>query len=56
LENLRTAAAEPGFLAAILDHLASDEKLLLAFAADTGHDASHVVQAHTILSPPVEIP
>jgi hypothetical protein len=31
---LRAAAAEPGFLAAILDHLASDEKLLLAFAAE----------------------
>jgi hypothetical protein len=56
LENLRAAAAEPGFLAAILDHLASDEKLLLAFAADTGQDASLVVQAHTLLSPPVEMP
>jgi hypothetical protein len=56
LENLRTAAAEPGFLAAILDHLASDEKLLLAFATDTGHDASLVVQAHNALSPSVEMP
>ena len=36
LENLRAAAAEPGFLAAILAHLAADEKLLLAFAAHAG--------------------
>jgi hypothetical protein len=56
LENLRAAAAGPGFLAAILDHLASDEKLLLAFAAHTGHDVSLVVQAHETLSPPFEMP
>jgi hypothetical protein len=56
LENLRAAAAEPGFLAAVLDHLASDERLLLAFAAHAGQDASLVVQAHDTLSPPLEPP
>jgi hypothetical protein len=53
---LRAAAAEPGFLAAVLDHLASDERLLLAFAAHAGQDASLVVQAHDTLSPPLEPP
>lgn len=56
LENLRAAAAEPGFLAAILEHLASDEKLLLAFAAHAGHDASLIVKARETLSPPLETP
>ena len=56
LENLRAAAAEPGFLAAILAHLAADEKLLLAFAAQSGHDASLALQAHDLLSPPCERP
>jgi hypothetical protein len=53
---LRAAAAEPGFLAAVLDHLASDERLLLAFAAHAGQDASLVVQARDTLSPPLEPP
>ncbi len=52
--NLRAAAAEPGFLAAILDHLASDESLLLAFAANTGHFPAMIAKARDILSPPAE--
>ncbi|MGH6934665.1 MAG: DUF3572 domain-containing protein [Methylocella sp.] len=52
--NLRAAAAEPGFLAAILDHLASDESLLLAFAANTGHVPATIAKAREILSPPAE--
>ena len=52
LENLRAAAAEPGFLAAILDHLAADEKLLLAFAAHAGQNPEDIVKARDILSPP----
>ena len=31
-ENLRAAAAEPGFFAAVLEHLMGDEALLLTFA------------------------
>ena len=31
-ENLRLAAAEPGFLAGVLEHLLADESLLLTFA------------------------
>ncbi|WP_150287726.1 DUF3572 domain-containing protein [Rhabdaerophilum calidifontis] len=33
-ETLREAARAPGFFAAVLDHLAQDEALLLAFAAN----------------------
>ena len=32
--NLRAAAQEPHFLGSVLDHLMSDEALLLAFCAD----------------------
>jgi hypothetical protein len=55
-DNLRAAAGEPGFLAAILDHLASDESLLLAFAANTGHAPATIAKARDILSPSAEIP
>ncbi|ACB94853.1 DUF3572 domain-containing protein [Beijerinckia indica] len=51
-ENLRAAAATPGFLAAVLDHLCSDELLLLAFAANGEHDPAMIEEARTILSPP----
>jgi Protein of unknown function (DUF3572) len=56
MENLRAAAAEPGFLAAILEHLASDEKLLLAFAAHAGQNPEAIAKAREILSPPSETP
>jgi hypothetical protein len=35
-ETIRRAADEPGFLAAVLDHIAGDETLLLSFAANAG--------------------
>ena len=43
--DLRRQAAEPGFLAAILDHIAADERLLLAFAADAGVEPEAVARA-----------
>ncbi|MGH6838090.1 MAG: DUF3572 domain-containing protein [Methylocella sp.] len=55
-ESLRAAAREPGFLAAVLDHLAADETLLLAFAARAGHEPSLIARARDILSPPPEMP
>lgn len=55
-DNLRAAAGEPEFLAAILDHLAGDERLLLAFAAISGHAPATVAKARDILSPPAEMP
>jgi Protein of unknown function (DUF3572) len=56
LDHLRAAAAEPGFLAAVLDHLASDERLLLAFAAGAGQNPEAIAKARDILSPPAETP
>ncbi len=43
--NLRDAAAEPGFLRGILSYLASDERLLIAFAAHLGQRPDAVGQA-----------
>jgi hypothetical protein len=44
-QNLRSAAAEPGFLAAVLDYLAANEALLIAFAADQNRAPGSVMQA-----------
>jgi hypothetical protein len=41
-ESIRAAAREPHFLAGVLDHIASDERLLLAFAAHAGIDPAEV--------------
>ncbi len=43
--NLRQAAAEPGFLAGILDHIMTDDALLLAFAGQQGLDARAIAAA-----------
>jgi hypothetical protein len=51
IETLRAAASEPGFFAAVLDHLAADEALLLAFAANAGRDPASLAQARARLSP-----
>jgi hypothetical protein len=32
--EIRTAASSPGFLAAVLDHIMEDERLLVAFAGE----------------------
>ncbi len=53
--SLRQAATSPGFLAAVLDHLAADERLLVAFAAAQGVEPGAVVGARDALSgPPAE--
>ena len=48
-EAMRAAAAEPGFLAAVLGHLAADESLLLAFAADHDLRPDRVAEALALL-------
>lgn len=53
-DGLRAAAAEPGFFAGVLDHLAADETLLLAFAANAGKDPTVIARARDCLSPPAE--
>jgi Protein of unknown function (DUF3572) len=45
-QNLRKAASQPSFLAAILDYLASDEALLVQFAGDSGRRPEDVARAH----------
>jgi hypothetical protein len=50
--NLRQAATSPGFLAAVLDHLAADERLLVAFAATQDVDPGVVTRARDALSGP----
>ena len=55
-DNLRAAAGEPGFLAGVLEHLASDESLLLAFAANARRAPATIAKARDILSPPAEMP
>jgi len=51
--NLRRVAAEPSFLVAVLDHLAGDESLLLAFAANGGHNPADVERARDALAGPM---
>lgn len=48
-QNLRKAAAEPRFLAAVLDYLASDEALLVAFARDNAKSPEQVARARAAL-------
>jgi hypothetical protein len=48
-QNLRKAAAEPRFLAAILDYLTSDEALLVGFARDSARSPEDVTRAHAAL-------
>lgn len=49
LANLRAAAAEPGFFAGVLDFVASDEALLLSFAANAQRDPAAIERARQIL-------
>jgi Protein of unknown function (DUF3572) len=48
-ESIRDAAREPRFLAGVLDHVAADEDLLLAFAAEREVDPEHVMLARDLL-------
>ena len=50
--NLRQVAAQPSFLVAVLDHLAGDESLLLAFAANGGRDPNDIEKGRRILAGP----
>ncbi|WP_293864953.1 DUF3572 domain-containing protein [uncultured Alsobacter sp.] len=51
-ETIREVAQTRGFMAAVLDHLASDESLLLAFAANQGLDPANVLRARESLARP----
>ena len=49
-ESLRSAALHPGFLAGVLDHLASDDQLLREFAEQNEFDPEQVMKARELLS------
>src|SRR5262245_51311795 len=49
-ESIREAARQPGFLLGVLDHLAADETLLLAFANENGIDPDQVALAREALA------
>lgn len=44
-DTIRRAANEPGFLAAVLDYLGSNESLLLMFATNAQLDPAKVAEA-----------
>ena len=48
--EIRDAAASPGFLAGVLDHVASEDSLVVAFAAQVGVDPGAVEKARRTLS------
>jgi hypothetical protein len=49
VEAIRTAAAEPGFLAGVLEYMLADENLLRAFADRAGIDPAEVARASAAL-------
>ncbi len=49
-QSLRAAAREPGFLLGVLEHVASDESLLLAFASENGIEPESVERARATLA------
>jgi len=48
-EQIRTASAEPGFLAGVLGYIASDEHLAAGFAAETACGPADIARAHETL-------
>ena len=49
-ESVRAAAREPDFLLGVLDHVAGDEALLLAFADHSGIDPNDIELARQALA------
>jgi hypothetical protein len=50
-DELRRSARSPWFMAAVLDHLMSDESLLLVFCAENDIDPALVAPARRALAP-----
>lgn len=50
-DTIRSAAASPGFFAAVLDYVASDEPLLIALAKELDAKPERIMEAHRTLSP-----
>lgn len=50
--TLRRSAADPGFLAGVLDFVMNHEPTLMAFCAATSTPPERVVRAHAVLAGP----
>jgi len=48
--EIRAAAIEPGFLTGVLDHVVSDDRVLMAFAEDSGLTPADIEKAHAALT------
>ncbi len=48
--EVRAAAGHPGFLAGVLDHIMSDEAMLVAFAEQVGLAPAEIAKAHSALT------
>jgi hypothetical protein len=48
--TIRAAARQPEFIAGVLDYVASDERLLIAFAGQVGVPPERVAEARAVLS------
>ena len=48
-DRIRAAAASPGFLAGVLDHVASEDALVTAFATEAGIKPEEVEKARRAL-------
>lgn len=46
VHSIRNAARDPNFLAGVLEHILSDENLLMAFAEGAGINPADVARAH----------
>ena len=47
--EIRAASRQPGFLAGVLEYLASDERLVAAFAVEAGYQPADIAKAHVAL-------
>jgi hypothetical protein len=48
-ERIREAAREPSFLAGVLEHMLSNEDLLIAFSQSAGIDPAEIARASSAL-------
>jgi hypothetical protein len=53
-ETIRAAAGSPGFLKAVLDHIAGHEDLLVGLADEMGTRPETIVEARRVLAGPGE--
>jgi hypothetical protein len=48
--QIRAAATAPGFLAGVLDHIVADDRLLIAFAEQSGLAPADIEKGHAALT------